>query len=97
MLQESHLTAIRVVIIGKVQGVWFRNWTVSEAKKRKLDGWVRNCNDGNVEALFSGCSRLVGEMIEACYVGPPMASVATIKKYKEEELRLGSGFSKLNN
>ena len=47
-------TALRVVIEGRVQGVWFRAWTVEAASGRGLDGWVRNRRDGTVEALFAG-------------------------------------------
>ncbi|MEP6146460.1 MAG: acylphosphatase, partial [Nisaea sp.] len=44
-------TTIRVVISGRVQGVWYRGWTVSEASAAGLDGWVRNRSDGTVEAV----------------------------------------------
>ena len=42
---------VRAIIEGRVQGVWFRAWTVDEASKRGLDGWVRNRRDGAVEEL----------------------------------------------
>ena len=45
---------VHVLISGTVQGVWFRAWTVQEAQKRGLDGWVRNRRDGDVEAVFAG-------------------------------------------
>ena len=41
---------IRLVITGRVQGVWFRGWTQEEARRRSLDGWVMNRRDGAVEA-----------------------------------------------
>ena len=43
-----------VRIRGKVQGVWYRAWTVQEATRRGLRGWVRNRRDGSVEAFFAG-------------------------------------------
>jgi acylphosphatase len=64
-----------VRITGRVQGVWFRGWTVDEASRLKLDGWVRNRRDGAVEALFSGPAQAVDRMIAACRRGPPAASV----------------------
>ena len=67
-----------VRIRGKVQGVWYRAWTVEEATRRGLRGWVRNRRDGSVEALFAGDSRLIEEMISACRVGPPLARVDSI-------------------
>ena len=64
-----------VRITGRVQGVWFRGWTVDEATRLKLDGWVRNRRDGAVEALVSGPAQAVERMIAACRSGPPAASV----------------------
>ena len=64
-----------VRITGRVQGVWFRGWTVDEARRLNVDGWVRNRRDGAVEALFSGPAQAVDRMIAACRRGPPAASV----------------------
>ncbi len=69
---------VRAVIRGKVQGVWFRAWTVEEAQLRGLRGWVRNLRDGSVEALFAGDDAMVDSMVEACREGPPMARVSGI-------------------
>jgi acylphosphatase len=69
---------LKVVITGRVQGVWFRGWMTEQADARGLDGWVRNCSDGSVEAVFSGPAILVDEMIAACWRGPPLARVAEI-------------------
>ncbi|MEE9140607.1 MAG: acylphosphatase, partial [Alphaproteobacteria bacterium] len=46
MAEQSQTKAVRVRISGRVQGVFFRAWTVEEATRRNLDGWVRNCRDG---------------------------------------------------
>ena len=70
---------VRVVVSGRVQGVWFRAWTVDEATKRKLRGWVRNRKDGSVEALFGGDPSAVDAMLAACREGPPMAHVNDVK------------------
>jgi acylphosphatase len=67
-----------VRIRGKVQGVWYRAWTVAEAKRRGLRGWVRNRRDGSVEALFAGEPAVIEEMIALCRIGPPLAKVASI-------------------
>jgi acylphosphatase len=66
---------VLVRITGRVQGVWFRGWTVDEASRLKLSGWVRNRRDGAVEALFSGPAQAVDQMLAACRRGPPAASV----------------------
>ncbi|KAK4348489.1 hypothetical protein RND71_031244 [Anisodus tanguticus] len=53
---------VRAVIKGRVQGVFYRDWTVENAKQSGLKGWVRNRRDGSVEALFSGSPEKVQEM-----------------------------------
>jgi acylphosphatase len=67
-----------VRIRGKVQGVWYRAWTVKQATRRGLRGWVRNRQDGSVEAFFAGDAAAIEEMIAACRIGPPLAKVASI-------------------
>jgi acylphosphatase len=73
------LMATRVIIRGRVQGVWFRGWTVEAATRRALDGWVRNRADGSVEAVFAGPEAMVREMIELCGNGPPAAHVISVE------------------
>tara|TARA_E500000305_G_scaffold24185_2_gene18257 strand:- start:1626 stop:1922 length:297 start_codon:yes stop_codon:yes gene_type:complete len=85
-------TTIRVVISGRVQGVWYRGWTVSEASAAGLDGWVRNRSDGTVEAVFSGSSESVDAMIEACRTGPPAAKVTGIECFDDADPPGQSGF-----
>lgn len=74
----SKVTAMRVVISGHVQGVWFRAWTVNVARDLCLDGWVRNRSDGSVEAVFCGPAAQVERMIGNCENGPPGASVENV-------------------
>jgi len=75
--------SVRVRIYGRVQGVWFRGWTVREATGRGLSGWVRNRADGSVEAVFAGSAAAVREMIAACWQGPPAARVDRIEQAME--------------
>lgn len=86
--------ARRVRIHGRVQGVWFRAWTVDEATKRGLHGWVRNRDDGSVEAAFRGSEPAVLEMIEACRCGPPNAAVERIE-IEEATCPPADGFAQL--
>ena len=67
--------AVRVVVSGRVQGVGFRWWTVAEAKRLGLDGWVRNRRDGTVEAVMAGPPGAVDRMIAQCRQGPVSARV----------------------
>jgi acylphosphatase len=71
--------AIRhVVIRGRVQRVGYRAWTEYTALDHGLQGWVRNRQDGTVEAVFAGTAEAVAGMIEACRHGPPGAHVDAI-------------------
>ena len=74
MLEDGY-KAVRLIISGRVQGVWFRGWTIEQATALRLDGWVRNRADGTVEALIVGPEPDVGQMIERCRDGPPLANV----------------------
>ena len=74
------MSRVRVVIHGRVQGVWFRGWTIEAAQMRGLSGWVRNRRDGTVEAVFDGPDETVADMIDACWQGPPAARVDHIDR-----------------
>ena len=67
--------SVRVVVTGRVQGVWFRAWMVEQASRLGLAGWVRNRSSGAVEAVFFGPRSKVDEMIAACRRGPSAARV----------------------
>jgi acylphosphatase len=62
--------AVRLRIIGRVQGVGYRLWATRIAASLVLRGWVRNRFDGTVEALVTGAPERVDAMIEACWRGP---------------------------
>ncbi|MDP6352408.1 MAG: acylphosphatase [Alphaproteobacteria bacterium] len=72
--------AVRVVIRGRVQGVFYRGWCVETARGLGLHGGVRNRRDGTVEAVFAGPVLAVEAMIEQCRRGPPMARVAGLDR-----------------
>lgn len=67
--------ARRVVVHGRVQGVFFRDSTRREARSHGLAGWVRNCADGTVEAWFEGSADEVAAMVRWCTEGPRHADV----------------------
>ena len=74
---------IKVRITGRVQGVWYRGWTVDQDRRLGLAGWVRNRRDGSVEAVFSGPQDVVRAMIDRCRQGPPGAMVSKITEQIE--------------
>jgi acylphosphatase len=69
----------RVVVHGRVQGVWFRDSCRREAQARGVDGWVRNRLDGTVEAVFEGPAAAVAQCVSWCRMGPPRADVSGIE------------------
>ncbi len=74
--------SVRVLIRGRVQGVWFRAWTAELAVELGLKGWVRNRRDGAVEALFAGSADAVEAVLAACKDGPPSADVDGIERFE---------------
>jgi acylphosphatase len=68
----------RVRVRGRVQGVWFRGSTQQRARELGLAGWVRNCADGSVEAVFEGPPEAVAAAIAFCREGPPAAQVVRV-------------------
>lgn len=69
---------VHVYISGRVQGVCFRAMTQQTALNLKLTGWVRNMDDGRVEALLEGEDTAVDQMVVWCKTGPPAARVDDI-------------------
>ena len=82
----------RVVVSGRVQGVWFRESCRQEAEARGVAGWVHNRPDGKVEAVFEGAPDAVEALVGWCSIGPIRARV--VRTDVSEELPLGdSGFT----
>lgn len=71
--------ARRIRVHGRVQGVWFRDWTIERATALRLDGWVRNRIDGTVEVLARGPADAVEALIAACHQGSPGARVDLVE------------------
>jgi acylphosphatase len=70
--------AKRVVVHGSVQGVFFRDTTRRKAESRGVAGWVRNCSDGSVEAVFEGDADAVDAMVAFAREGPRGAQVERV-------------------
>jgi acylphosphatase len=81
----------RVVVHGRVQGVWFRETTRLAAERRGVSGWVRNRPDGTVEAVLEGPDDAVESVVEACRRGPAGARVDRVDVSAEPPAGL-SGF-----
>ncbi len=85
-------SALRVRVTGRVQGVWYRGWTVAEAERRGLRGWVRNEADGSVVAVLVGPAAAVSAMVEAMWQGPPDARVAGVSVENADDVPGCTGF-----
>jgi acylphosphatase len=69
----------RVVVQGRVQGVFFRDSVRERARSRGVDGWVRNRHDGTVEAAFEGPPDAVDALVRFCQEGPRGARVQRVE------------------
>jgi acylphosphatase len=77
---------VRIVVQGKVQGVFFRASTRARARSLGLRGWVRNRRDGSVEAVAEGPEKALELWIEFCRRGPPDARVEAMEVYEDPVL-----------
>ncbi|MEN3353114.1 MAG: acylphosphatase [Betaproteobacteria bacterium] len=66
-------------IFGRVQGVGFRHYTQREARRRGINGWVRNRKDGSVEAVLQGPQDAVDALLNWVRHGPPSATVTDVQ------------------
>ena len=74
----------RVVVTGRVQGVWFRESCKHMAETHGVAGWVRNRDDGTVEAVFEGGDAAVTDMVAWSHHGPGSAQVEHVEVHHEE-------------
>lgn len=77
-------TIRRILIYGRVQGVFFRESMCRQARSLKVTGWVRNCMDGGVEAMLQGEPDAVDKMIEWARHGPELARVEHVAIFAGE-------------
>jgi acylphosphatase len=68
----------RVLVSGRVQGVFYRNSAQREAEAAGVAGWVRNLDDGRVEAVFEGDPVAVERLVAWAHEGPRKAHVASV-------------------
>lgn len=91
--KEMDIVRAHVFIEGRVQGVFYRANTYENARLLNIKGWVKNCRDGRVEAIFEGKSDDVEKIIKWCHKGPPGAIVRDVKVMWEETKGEYSNFS----
>ena len=81
----------RILVQGKVQGVFFRDTTLRRAEALGVAGWVTNRSDGAVEVVAEGEPGAVESLLDFCRDGPPSAEVADVAVSEEQPEGL-SGF-----
>ena len=85
-------TRAHVFVSGKVQGVYYRASTRDAASEKGVEGWVRNLDDGRVEAVFEGEEDAVKEIVEWCHKGSRHAEVENVEVEWEEPTSEFDGF-----
>jgi len=74
----SNNTQIKVVVTGRVQGVFFRAETKRTADQLGIKGYVKNLANGSVEAVFYGNKKIVTQMVQWCHKGPTASIVEDV-------------------
>ncbi|ADL13194.1 acylphosphatase [Acetohalobium arabaticum] len=84
MNRDSEMLRLHIFISGRVQGVGFRNFIRTKAEELNLTGWIKNLEDGRVEAVFAGRENKVKEISAAVQTGPSLARVDNVDSKQEE-------------
>lgn len=86
------MQTIRIIIRGRVQGVFFRASAKEKAEELQVTGTVRNLPDGNVEVVATGREQDLHDLTEWCKSGPPRAKVSEVE-ISNLPIRVFPGFS----
>jgi acylphosphatase len=81
------MPTVHLMIKGKVQGVFYRATARDEAEKLGLTGWIKNTQDGNVEAVVNGNREHIDRYIAWCWKGPSRAKVESVEVKDLQEER----------
>ncbi|MEH3100251.1 acylphosphatase [Sphingomonas adhaesiva] len=84
----------RLVVTGRVQNVFFRDWFVEQATALGLDGWVRNRADGSVEAVVEGAAEMVETIAGRARQGSPASRVEQVTVSDDAPAETLAGFGK---
>lgn len=86
------MQTIHVRVEGRVQGVFFRDYTRSQALDLNLKGWVRNLSDGSVEAVVSGRDEDVSLLLKRIRAGSPHSRVDDVQIRRLQSAELFTSF-----
>ncbi|MGH2890025.1 MAG: acylphosphatase [Solirubrobacteraceae bacterium] len=74
----------RLIVRGRVQGVFFRDFTRAAATRERVAGWAANRPDGTVEVVLEGAPDAVATVTRACRQGPPQAEVQSVEVVEQQ-------------
>lgn len=94
-MSDDRLRRVRVLISGRVQGVFFRVSTRDVATRAGATGWIRNLPDGRVEAEVQGAPEAVDVVLDHCRTGPPHARVQDVQVTSVDPVPGERGFAAL--
>lgn len=86
------LKTISIIVTGKVQGVWYRKYTVEKALELGISGFVKNLPDDSVYILATGTDETLNALVQWCYTGSPKSRVVKVE-VKEESLQSFDDFT----
>lgn len=69
---------VAITVRGKVQGVWFRSYTLEKAQQLQLTGTVKNTTDGDVFIIATGTEDQIADFVECCWMGSPKSKVTSV-------------------
>jgi acylphosphatase len=78
---SDHTIRRRLVVRGRVQGVFFRDSIREQAHAARVVGWAANRDDGSVEVVLEGTAEAVERVVRFCQRGPSGASVNTVESW----------------
>ena len=84
------MPTFQLLIKGKVQGVFYRSTARHKARELNISGWIRNTNEGDVEAMISGEDKNLKLFIEWCKTGPAEADVTDVTVTQQPPMTFNS-------
>lgn len=94
MNDHGQTVTVKLVITGRVQGVGFRESMRIVAQALEINGWVRNCDDGSVEAIAQGNEYAIEQLVAWCQSGPPGANVKFVNAELTESIETFIAFTR---
>jgi len=73
------MESVDILVTGKVQGVWFRDFVRKTANNLELNGWVKNNPDGSVSAVVEGEEEIINRLIDKIKIGSPLSKVEDVE------------------